>query len=73
MKNNPIDYAIIAIIAVIAYLSGALTVIGTGADKPDSYDHYRAILIRNGVAAYKADEHGNPVLVITDREFTQPK
>lgn len=34
----------------------------------DQLKHYRAVLIRNGIAEYRADENGEPIFVITHKE-----
>ncbi len=34
----------------------------------DQLKHYRSVLIRNGIAEYRADENGEPIFVITHKE-----
>ncbi len=59
----------------VAWMLGACVGFGIGglvatANSPqdDQLKHYRAVLIRNGIAEYRADENGEPIFVITHKE-----
>jgi hypothetical protein len=59
----------------VAWMLGVCVGFGIGglvATSPNPQDdqlkHYRAVLIRNGIAEYRADENGEPIFVITHKE-----
>jgi len=48
----------------VGYVTAVLSLGASG----DQLKHYRAVLIRNGIAEYRADENGEPIFVITHKE-----
>lgn len=48
----------------VGYVTAVLSLGSSG----DQLKHYRAVLIRNGIAEYRADENGEPIFVITHKE-----
>ena len=57
---------------LIGFFCGIVFFVALLATSPNPQDdqlkHYRAVLIRNGIAEYRADENGEPIFVITHKE-----